>query len=90
MTDYLQKLKDKWEVIDETRLRRTVEFPTFAEAIAFVNKVAAIAEAQQHHPDIHILYSEVIIVTWTHDVNALTEKDFTLANAIEDSIGEYL
>ena len=46
---------DDWEEIDEA-LERTYELESFGEAIAFVNRVAALAEAENHHPDIAIAY----------------------------------
>jgi len=49
----------------------------------FVNKVAEIAEQEQHHPDISISYSKVSIVTWTHAINGLSENDFILAAKID-------
>lgn len=84
MENYLEKLQDKWEVVDETRLRRIAKFPDFKTAMEYVNRVAEVSEQQQHHPDMHIHHTEVIFILWTQDVDALTEKDFALANAIEE------
>jgi len=47
--------------------------------MVFVNKVAEIAEAEGHHPDIHIFYNQVRLDIWTHAANGLTENDFVLA-----------
>ncbi len=55
----------------------------FVEAIQFVNKVADIAEAEGHHPDIHIHYNKVTIELWTHAIGGLSENDFILAAKIE-------
>jgi 4a-hydroxytetrahydrobiopterin dehydratase len=49
-----------------------------------VNKIAEISEKQQHHPDIHIYYNNVIIELYTHSVNGLSEKDFNLAARIDE------
>ncbi len=64
-------------------LWREFRFPTFREAIAFVNRVAEIAESLDHHPDIGIQYTKVTLRVTTHDAGGLTENDFTLASRIE-------
>jgi len=64
-------------------LRRTWQLGSFAEAMAFANRVAALAEAQDHHPDILVQYRRVTLTLSTHDSGGLTELDFRLARAIE-------
>jgi len=64
-------------------IARTYRFEDFRGALAFVNRVAALAERQQHHPDIDIRYNEVTLSMWTHDAGGLTERDFRLAAAID-------
>ena len=76
------KLKDNWEVIDNKKIKGQFVFENFLEAISFVNKVVKIAEKLDHHPDISIYYNKVIIETWTHKVEGLTELDFDLAEKI--------
>ena len=56
--------------------------PDFSGSMAFVNRVAALAEAADHHPDIDIRYSKVTLVLSTHDAGGLTARDFALAEAI--------
>jgi 4a-hydroxytetrahydrobiopterin dehydratase len=63
-----------WEVVAGA-LERAFEFPTFAEAIAFVNRVAEAADEANHHPDIAIHYRKVTLRYWTHSQNAITERD---------------
>jgi 4a-hydroxytetrahydrobiopterin dehydratase len=63
-------------------IRRTWSFADFAGSIAFVNRVAEIAEAANHHPDIDIRYSKVTLALSTHDAGGLTAQDFALAEAI--------
>jgi 4a-hydroxytetrahydrobiopterin dehydratase len=63
-------------------IRRTWAFADFAAAMAFVNRVAGLAEAADHHPDIDIRYSKVTLVLSTHDAGGLTARDFALAEAI--------
>ncbi len=64
-------------------LTKTFTFPTFAEGISFVDRVARLADAKQHHPDIDIRYTKVTFVLSTHDAGGITEKDLELASAIE-------
>ena len=65
-------------------LTRTFEFKNFLEAVAFVNKIAAVAEEAQHHPDLEIFsYRNVRVKTSTHDAgNIVTQKDMDLAEKI--------
>lgn len=60
-------------------IRRTFAFADFREAMAFVNRVADLAEAMDHHPDIDIRYSKVTLALTTHDAGGLTALDFDLA-----------
>jgi 4a-hydroxytetrahydrobiopterin dehydratase len=64
-------------------LVKAYHFATFPAGIAFVAAVSEIAEAQAHHPDIDIRYTKVQFACSTHDAGGITEKDFTLAHAIE-------
>jgi 4a-hydroxytetrahydrobiopterin dehydratase len=73
----------EWDVVDERRLTRTFRFPDFAEALAFVNRVGELAEAEGHHPGIFLTWGEVTIEIWTHKIDALTESDFILAAKID-------
>jgi 4a-hydroxytetrahydrobiopterin dehydratase len=63
-------------------IRRTWAFADFRGSIAFVNRVAGLAEAAGHHPDIDVRYSEVTLVLSTHDAGGLTARDFALAEAV--------
>ena len=72
-----------WDVRDG-KLTRTFELESFPAAIAFVGKVAEVAEAQDHHPDIDIRWRTVTLAVNTHDQGgAITAKDHTLAAAID-------
>jgi 4a-hydroxytetrahydrobiopterin dehydratase len=73
-----------WDVVNEHHLHRVYKFPDFKQALDFVNKVGAIAEEQQHHPDILLGWGKVEITTYSHDVNGLTERDFKLAAKINE------
>ena len=63
-------------------ITRLYKFKDFAEAMVFVNKVAGLAEAADHHPDIDIRYNKVRLTLSTHSAGGLTEKDFSLARQI--------
>lgn len=73
-----------WRVEGGT-LRRSYRFADFRHAIFFVNAVAAIAEREDHHPDIAIRYRDVDLVLTTHDAGGLTENDFVVAAKIDDA-----
>lgn len=73
----------QWNIVDEHHLARTYKFPDFKSALAFVNKVGVLAEEQGHHPDIVLGWGKVVIMTWTHAVDGLTESDFILAAKID-------
>ena len=60
-------------------LERTFELNSFGEAIAFVNRVAALAETENHHPDIAIAYRKVTLRWTTHSTGGVTERDGELA-----------
>jgi len=73
----------EWKIINEHHIVRSCRFPDFKTALAFVNRVGALAEEQGHHPDILLGWGKVEITTWTHAVNGLTESDFILAAKID-------
>jgi 4a-hydroxytetrahydrobiopterin dehydratase len=58
-------------------------FKTFMDGIGFLNRIAAIAEQMDHHPDVTINYRRITFALSTHDQGGITEKDFKLAEAIE-------
>jgi 4a-hydroxytetrahydrobiopterin dehydratase len=72
----------EWSVIGDA-LQRTFGFPNFVDAMTFVNRVADLAERQQHHPDILVRYNKVTLTLSTHDAGGLTDKDFALAAEID-------
>lgn len=66
-------------------LERVVEFPSFAEAVAFVNRLAAVAERENHHPDLAIQYRRVTVRWTTHTAGGITDRDRALA-ALTDAL----
>ena len=71
-----------WSRVGDT-LTRTFRCATFPQGIAFVQRVADIAEAQQHHPDIDVRYTAISFHLSTHDAGGISAKDVTLARAID-------
>ena len=72
-----------WTVIEDHHLEREFSFPDFATALAFVNRVGALAEEMDHHPDIHLSWGKVVVSVWTHSAGGLTDKDFALARGAD-------
>ncbi len=68
---------------EENAIVKTLRFPSFREAIAFVDRLAAYAEEKDHHPDILIRYRRVTLTYSTHREGGLTEKDLDGARAAE-------
>jgi 4a-hydroxytetrahydrobiopterin dehydratase len=67
-----------WAEVDGA-LQREFRFRDFAEALAFVNRVGELAEAEDHHPDIALHWNRVTLRWWTHVRDAITERDVELA-----------
>lgn len=82
LSGYLNQVKG-WKAVNEHHLTKAFSFPDFKQALAFVNKVGAIAEEQGHHPDILLTWGKAEVTTWTHKIDGLTESDFILAAKID-------
>jgi 4a-hydroxytetrahydrobiopterin dehydratase len=79
----LARLDPAWHVVEEHHLGRDFLFSDFKTALAFTNRVGALAEEQGHHPDIHLSWGRVRVEIWTHKIDGLTRSDFVLAAKIE-------
>jgi 4a-hydroxytetrahydrobiopterin dehydratase len=79
----LAKQVPEWRVVNNHQINRTFAFPDFKTALAFVNRVGAIAEQEGHHPDIFLTWGKAEITSWTHKIDGLTESDFILAAKID-------
>ena len=78
------RLKDVEGWRQENRhIARDFAFPSFKEAVAFVNRVAEVAEQIDHHPDITVSYTRVTLSVTTHSEGGLTRRDFRLAAKID-------
>src|SRR4051812_15827615 len=75
----------EWKLTaDNQRIRREWKVRDFMTGLEFFQRVAQIAEAEGHHPDLHLVgYRNVAIEIWTHAVGGLTENDFILAAKID-------
>ncbi len=80
----LLKETPDWELaVDGKKISRKYKFKNFKEALAFVNKVGDIAEAEGHHPDMELGWGRVRIELSTHAIGGLSENDFILAAKID-------
>ena len=78
------KIDPEWMLIDDAHiLARQFTFKDFKDALAFVNKVGAIAETEQHHPDITLGWGSVGVELSTHAISGLSENDFILASKVD-------
>lgn len=70
---------DDWNTVEEHHLQKEYKLKNFAEALTLVNRIGAIAEEQNHHPDIFLAWGRVKVTIWTHKIDGLTESDFIFA-----------
>jgi 4a-hydroxytetrahydrobiopterin dehydratase len=75
----LKELGRGWALNAQGHLERLYTFKDFAQALAYVNRVGAIAEAEGHHPDLYLAWGKCKVEIWTHKISGLTESDFYLA-----------
>ncbi len=81
MSQRMEKLKD-W-ALENNVIVKEFSFKDFKEAMVFVNKIAELAEKEEHHPDILISYNIVRVSLTTHSEHGLTGKDFDVAEKID-------
>ena len=80
--DNLKRIHSEWVLMNEVIQRKFV-FDDFIEAFSFMTSVAIIAEKQNHHPNWENVYNQVIVNLSTHDADGITEKDFKLAQKMD-------
>ena len=83
---YLSYLSSPWNVIDNKKIQNEFKFKNFKEAMQFVNKIADIANEEEHHPDLYLFYNKVKVELSTHAISGLSENDFIMAGKIEKII----
>ena len=82
-----------WDVEEadgHLRLSRIVKFKGFIPGVELINRIAPIAEAEGHHPDLLLSYGSLTIQLWTHAAGGLTENDFILAAHFDQAIPQSL
>ncbi len=80
----MAELNDDWMLVDDAHLLvREFRFKDFAQAMAFANKIAAVAEDEGHHPDLSISWGSVSVELSTHSIGGLSENDYILAAKID-------
>lgn len=75
----LGELDAGWRLNAAGHLERDYAFDNFVDALAFVNKVGQVAEAEGHHPELTVGWGHCRVEIWTHKISGLTESDFFLA-----------
>ncbi len=82
--EMMKELSVGWMLVDDAHLLvREFRFKDFAQAMAFANKVAVIAEEENHHPDLSIGWGTVSIELSTHAIGGLSENDFIMASKVD-------
>ena len=77
-----------WELVDGQALRKTVKCKDFLDAVNLIQRIAPIAEAEDHHPDLHLTgYRKLTIDLSTHAIGGLSENDFIVAAKIDQLLG---
>jgi 4a-hydroxytetrahydrobiopterin dehydratase len=82
-TDALKNLPQWQEVSSRDAIARKFTFKDFNAAFAFMTRVALLAEKMDHHPEWFNVYNKVDVTLSTHDAGGVTEKDITMAKAME-------
>jgi len=77
-------LGGNWQIIQGHHLYKKFIFTNFIGALNFANKIAKIAEAEGHHPDLKITWGACEVEIYTHKINGLVDSDFYLAAKIEE------
>jgi 4a-hydroxytetrahydrobiopterin dehydratase len=82
LTPLVKQVPD-WKIVQEHHLARSFAFPDFRQALALVNRIGEVAEAEGHHPDICLTWGKVDVEIYTHKIKGLSESDFVLAAKID-------
>jgi 4a-hydroxytetrahydrobiopterin dehydratase len=85
VTEQLEKLPGWYLTHDGQRIRKDWTVENFVAGLKFFERVGVVAEAEAHHPDLHLeSYKNVSIEIWTHAIGGLSENDFILAAKIDE------
>jgi 4a-hydroxytetrahydrobiopterin dehydratase len=80
----MAELDPSWHLVADHELRREFPFKDFSSALAFANKVGRLADEEGHHPNLTIQWGLLVVETWTHAIDGLSENDFILAAKIDE------
>jgi 4a-hydroxytetrahydrobiopterin dehydratase len=91
----LTQLSPGWRVSERPDPKRTsvkilsctYRFDDFAGAMQAAQRIGEMAEAQQHHPDVHVSWGRLVVEIWTHKIGGLTESDFIFAAKCDALVG---
>ncbi len=72
-----------WQIEAEKKLAKVFKFSDFKSAMDFATKIAAVADKENHHPDLFVKGGELKVELWTHAISGLSENDFILASKID-------
>lgn len=82
--EYIKRLPKGWKLSENGKaIEKEFKFKSYPETIAYVNKVALIAQEEGHHPNMEVHYSKLLIELSTHAIGGLSENDFILAAKID-------
>src|ERR1700730_3052732 len=70
--------------LEDGKLVKSYTFPDFVSAVAFVDRLTVVAEAQNHHPDLLVGWGRVTAQLWSHDAGGVTARDVRLAHALDE------
>ena len=83
LANYLEKLSNNWELLEDKKLEKDYKFTNFNRALEFVNEIGEFADEKNHHPDIHLSWGKARVIIWTHRIGGLAVMDFVWAAHIE-------
>ncbi|HXO17623.1 MAG TPA: 4a-hydroxytetrahydrobiopterin dehydratase [Candidatus Dormibacteraeota bacterium] len=91
----LRQLGPGWHVVERADVKRgavkvltcAYRFADFAAAMQAALRIGAMAEEQQHHPDLHVSWGRLTVDVWTHKIGGLTESDFVFAAKCDALVG---
>ena len=77
------KMHQDWELIDNHHYERVWKFTDFVSALDFVNKAGAVCEELNHHAEFVLNWGSVLVRTWSHDIDGISERDHVLIQALD-------
>lgn len=84
VNEYIRIHIPKWKNVEDKIIEREFTFDKYLQGVDFIHVVAAIADKEDHHPDVCLYYKKVLVRLTTHAIGGLSENDFILATKIDD------